>query len=148
MTAFVKVVFPLIIDEDGFPPVSSETLNARRERGNGLVLENTPFFVNGIALGDRIAGTPIPGQSRRYSFERVLLPSANKAISIIFLDIGIKEPIYQELKQRGCYCEYGEFGKLQMLAIGVLPDCDYPAIVRYLVEFENANLLSYAELAV
>lgn len=150
MTEFVKVVFPLEIDEDGFPPIASEALNARRE-SNGFALENTPFFVTGIALGDRVDGTPVQGLSDKFIFSRVIESSTSKAISIIFLDPEVKEIVYQELKRRGCYCEYGEFGKadeLQMLAVSVPDSCDYESVARYLAEHEADGRLSYAELAV
>ena len=150
MPDFVKIVFPLEVDEDGFPPIASEALNARRE-SRGFVLENTPFFATGVALGDRVEGTPVHGVSNKFTFTQVIESSTSKAISIIFLDIGAKESIYQDLKQRSCYCEYGEFGKggeLQMLAVSVPESCDYDSIARYLDEHEAQDRLSYAELAV
>ncbi|HEX7153566.1 MAG TPA: hypothetical protein VF618_18910 [Thermoanaerobaculia bacterium] len=62
MTQFVKVFFPLDVDEDGVPPIASEALNARRE-SPGFVLENTPFFATGVALGDRVEGISVGGSS-------------------------------------------------------------------------------------
>lgn len=150
MSEFVKIVFPLEVDEDGFPPIASEGLNARRE-SRGFVLENTPFFATGIALGDRVQGTPIHGVSDKFIFSEVIEPSTSKAISIIFLDSDVKELVYQDLRRRGCYCEYGEFGqgdKLQMLAVSVPENCDYESIARFLAQHEASNRLSYAELAV
>lgn len=41
----------LEVDEEGYPPVSSETLNASLAE-DGFVLENTPFFATGVAFGD------------------------------------------------------------------------------------------------
>jgi hypothetical protein len=147
---FVKIVFRLPVEEDGFPPIASEALNARRD-AEGFVLENTPFFATGVSLGDRVEGTPDQGVSDRFTFSQVIESSTNRAISIIFLDSGVKENVYQELKLRGCYCEYGEFGKdgqLQMLAVSVPESCDYESVARYLSEHEAGGRLSYAELAV
>ena len=150
MTEFTKIVFPLDVDEEGFPPISSEALNARRDPP-GFVLENTLFFATGVALGDRVEGIPVQGTPEKFTFARVIESSTCKAISIIFLDVGIKEAIYQELKRRGCYCEYGEFGRgghLQMLAVAVPESCDYEAVSRFLAEHEAGEQLSFAELAV
>ena len=150
MNKFVKIVFPLEVDEEGFPPISCEVLNAR-SHPPGFVLENSPFFVTGVALGDHVTGVPVHGTNSRFAFTRVIESSPNKAISIIFLDIGLKDTVYQELKRRGCYCEYGEFGKgpdLQMLAVAVPEECDYASLVAYLSEIEAAERLSFAELAV
>lgn len=73
---FVKIVFPLLVDDDGFPPISSESLNARKTK-SGSIIENTPFFVTGIALGDCVQGKPIPGQPDKFVFDGVLEASEN-----------------------------------------------------------------------
>jgi hypothetical protein len=148
MPEYVKIVFPLEVDDDGFPPIGAETLNARVSETEGFVIENTPFFVTDVALGDRVDGQAIPGAGHKYSFTRVLESSSAKALSIIFLEQSIKENTYQELKGKGCYCEYGRFGELEMLAVSVPESCDYSRVFEYLSECEERDLLSFAELAV
>ena len=150
MSEIVKIVFPLCVDEDGFPPISSESMHAQPD-GHCFVIENTPFFVMGVALGDRVYATPMSDQRNCYTFDTVALASGHKAVSVILLNSGIRNAVYQELKKRGCYCEYGEFGRggiLQMLAVSVPVDCEYEGIARYLAELEEQDQLSYAELAV
>ena len=50
----VKVPFRLEVDEDGRPPASVESLWAT-DLGDGTVrLDNTPWFVRGVASGDII----------------------------------------------------------------------------------------------
>ena len=82
MTDFVKIIFPLEVDEDGYPPISSEALNARREPA-GFVLENTPFFATGVALGDCVDATPVQGVPDKFTFARVVKSSTTKAISVL-----------------------------------------------------------------
>lgn len=150
MEDFVKIVFELEIDEDGFPPVGTESLNARAA-GTGFVLDNTPFFATGVALGDRVEALHIPGSAGGFTFVRVIEASTTKAISIIFLDEECKDAVFQELKRRGCYCEYGEFGAnagLQMLAVAVPESCDYATVSGYLGPYESNDQLSVAELAI
>ena len=150
MTVFVKVVFPLEFIEEGFPPISVESLNARMD-AHGYVLDNTPFFAVGVARGDRVEVEPISDKTDQYAFKRVVASSSNKALSIILLEAGTKELVYQQFRERGCYCEYGEFGQagsLQMLAVSIPGDCDYEAVTRLLDELEAQGRLSYAELAV
>ncbi|MFC9157849.1 DUF4265 domain-containing protein [Streptomyces bauhiniae] len=51
---YVKVHFRLEVDEDGWPPASVESLWAV-DLGDGTVrLDNTPWFVRGVASGDII----------------------------------------------------------------------------------------------
>jgi hypothetical protein len=146
----VKITFPLDVDEDGYPPVASETLNARLVE-DGFILENTPFFATGVALGDCVEAQPIHGAEPRYLFSGIVRSSTSKSLSIIFLDPAVRDSVYQHLKQLGCYCEYGEFGPskdLKMLAVSVPDSCDYDALASYLYEHENKHSLSFAELAV
>lgn len=48
----LKVVFELAVDDDGWPPASSERLWAVRVGDDTARLENIPFFVRGASLGD------------------------------------------------------------------------------------------------
>ena len=149
-TEYVKIVFPLDVDQDGFPPIGSESLNARPE-ASGFTLDNTPFFVSGIALGDIVEAVPAPGGSGNYDFVQVITPSPNKALSIIFLDTGIKDAVCEELRRQGCFCEWGYFGRggsLQMLAVSVPDSCPYRPVADFLDRHELNDGLSYAELAV
>lgn len=146
---FVKIVFPLEVDEDGFPPIASESLNARAVEG-GFILDNTPFFATGVGFGDVIEALPIPNQPGAFLFTNVVRSSGNKSISVIFLDHETVENVFQALKGYGAVCEYGEFGvreKLQMLAVSVPASCDYSSIAEYLAALEVRELLSYSELA-
>jgi hypothetical protein len=51
---FVKVVFELPRDKDGWPPAASEGLWAIPVSPDVVRLDNTPFFVRGVAAGDLI----------------------------------------------------------------------------------------------
>jgi hypothetical protein len=51
---FVKVVFELPQDDDGWPPVAREGLWAVPVAPDTVRLENSPWFVRGVANGDLI----------------------------------------------------------------------------------------------
>ena len=51
---FVKVVFELPRDEDGWPPVGREGLWAVPVTSDVVRLDNSPWFVRGVANGDLI----------------------------------------------------------------------------------------------
>jgi len=51
-TEYVRVVFQLPVDEDGWPPASKERLWATRVTADTARLDNVPFFVRGFASGD------------------------------------------------------------------------------------------------
>lgn len=146
-TQQIKIHFPLVIDEDNFPPISVETLNGVYKSEGIVTLDNTPFFVTGIALGDKIKCKK-KKYEQGYWYYEIKSKSGNKALSIIFLKDGYEEEIYQYLRKRGCYCEYGEFDGFNMLAVCVFKDQEYSKIASYLDELEDTNLLSYAELCI
>lgn len=143
----VKIGFQLEIEEDGFPPVSVETLNGRLISETTVELDNTPFFAEGVAAGDILRFNKIR-DSEILEYEHVVQASGNKSISIILIDEECKENIYQKLKGFGCYCEYGDFTDFAMIAACVGADCDYSLIAEFLDQQEGSGKLSYAELCV
>ena len=106
--AQIKVNFELEIVEAGFPPISHETLNGIL-LPNGLVkIDNTPFFVEDIAVGYVVeCGTD--GIDSNHSFLNVVEKSDHKALSIIFIDSSIEEEIYQFLKKLVVIVSAGNF---------------------------------------
>lgn len=106
--AQIKVNFELEIVEDGFPPISHESLNGIL-LPNGLVkIDNTPFFVKDIAVGYVVeCGTD--GIDSNHSFLNVVEKSDHKALSIIFIDSSIEEEIYQFLKKLVVIVSAGNF---------------------------------------
>ncbi len=145
---FVKVRFDLEVDEDGYPPVGSESLNAIVLGENIFQLDNTPFFVEGIAIGDVVEAFQTPESGDKYVFSKIISTSLDQSLSIIFLDSSVEETVFQKLKAHGCYCEYGEFrnGHLSMLAVSVPSAAKYEEIMCYLLELESQDILSVAEL--
>jgi len=147
LTEGIKVHFKLEPEGDGFPPIGVESLNGYCDRSDLVRLDNTPFFAIGVALGDVVLYEKHPSKNE-YWYCGVYSESGNKALSIIFLDEACKEEVYQHLKSSGCYCEYGEFGNFNMLAVGVYASLNYSEIASYLGEKEAGGLISYAELCV
>ena len=143
----VKVNFNLEVEEDGFPPISVETLNGVLLEEGLIRIDNTPFFVEGVAIGDKIKCCLSPGNNN-YQFLDVVEESGNRAISIIFIEDSYKEEVYQYLKNAGCYCEYGEFKDFNMMAVEVDGKINYEDIENYLTVKESQAILSYAELCI
>ncbi len=143
----IKVNFELEIIEDGFPPIAIETLNARLRDDGKIELDNTPFFAECVAVGDIISCSK-DEHDHNYIFENVITPSGNKSISIIFIHDECKNKIYEYLKEKDCYCEYGEFDGFNMLAVSVDSSNEYNEITAYLDAEESLGKISYAELCI
>jgi hypothetical protein len=138
----IRLKFDLEVDE-GFPPISSELLIAKRIN-ESFIIDNTPFFVENVAYGDEFTVIEIDGI---YVPKTILCQSNNSAISIIFFDDSIKNELYVIFLKLGCWSEYGEFPEYNMLAVCVPENVSYAPIRKMLDEYENASKISYAELS-
>jgi hypothetical protein len=79
-------------------------------------------------------------------YARTVEHSGFRAISIILFTDELDEMIMDLLRGVGCVIEYGEFGALRMVAVGVPPAVDHSAIKRVLDHCEQREVISYAEL--
>jgi hypothetical protein len=80
----VKVHFRMDIDEQGWPPASVESMWAV-DLGDGTVrLDNTPWFVRGVACGDIIAAQP--DDDGLLGAGQGVQPSQNCTIRLIVLE--------------------------------------------------------------
>ena len=71
-----KIYFQLEMDEDGYPPFDVESLWVSTiDKGVGII-DNIPFFVKGIALGDRVTFDD------DFNFVAVEVPANNATIRV------------------------------------------------------------------
>lgn len=147
---FVKIRFDLEVDGDGYPPVGSESLNAIVLGENTFQIDNTPFFVEEIAVGDVVEAFKTSDSGDKFVFSRVLSLSQDQSLSIIFLDTSFLEGVSKKLREYGCYCEYGEFNNdnLVMLAVNVSDPSVYGDVMSLLLHLGTQDLLSVAELCI
>jgi hypothetical protein len=139
----VKIEFPLAVD-DGYPPINVESLNAKPVENGQFEILNSPFFVEGVAYGDHVAA--VEHQNGRLVFEATTAFSGFKAISIILFDDSLDVELLDLLRGLQCVIEYGEFGNLRMVAVGVPGFIDYSPIASAFAQYERLEKLSYAEL--
>lgn len=141
-----RIRFDLEVD-DGFPPISSEFLHGKIISDGAIQVDNTPFFVEGIAVGD-IVNCRVSANQNTFEFEHVVKHSGNKSISVIFID-GAAEPIVrEEMKKMKLYYEYAKFPEYDMMAISVENEADFDRLTEFLSDFQRHGKISYAELCV
>jgi hypothetical protein len=136
---FVKVAFRLEVDEDGYPPVSTETLWAQRE-GDGFRLDNTPFFVHGVALGDIVHATPVEGM---LGYQHVLKRSGHGTVRVIMFEGGDVEKTREEFRKLGCPSELSSISTL--FAVDIPPMDDYSAVRNFLEQGLEKGRFDYEE---
>ncbi|MET9604813.1 DUF4265 domain-containing protein [Streptomyces sp. NPDC006512] len=136
--AHVKVRFRMDIDEDGWPPASVESLWAV-DLGDGTVrLDNTPWFVRGVASGD-IVKVESDGDGVLWAGETVR-PSQNCTIRLIVLkddgSAAARQSVLEVFHRLGTTGEGIE--QFRMVALDVPPEADLPRI-RALLEDGEAK---------
>jgi hypothetical protein len=134
----VKVHFRMEIGEDGWPPVSVESLWAV-DLGDGMTrLDNTPWFVHGVASGDLIRVQP-DDDGVLWAGETVQ-PSQNCTIRLIVLKDGgsaaARQSVLEACHRLGATGEGIE--RFGMVALNVPPQADLLKI-RELLEHGEAQ---------
>ena len=147
MTKLIKVVFHLEQDEDGYPPIAVEMLNARTLENGTFQIQNAPFFTENISYNDIVKASPTD-VSEQYRFDEVVEQSGFTSLSIIILDSSMDTFLMDLLRGLDCVIEYGEFGVYRVLAVAVPDTTDYASLREQLQSIEDRELISFAELAV
>lgn len=142
-----KIIFLLESDENGFPPIRAETINASRLPSGQFEIENAPFFVENVSFGD-IVEASLTDDATCFMFDRVVEKSQFTSLSIIILDQDMDAFLMTFFRGLDCVLEYGEFGVYRVLAVAVPPTANYRAIRVELARLEDQGLISFAELAV
>ena len=132
-----KIYFQLEIDEDGYPPFDVESLWVSTiDKGVGII-DNIPFFVKGIALGDRVTFDD------DFNFVAVEVPANNTTIRVYCPSWEKEVDIKNILKEENCSWELSHLPSL--IAINVPNDslekvqsCLFErSDIEPLFEFEN-----------
>ncbi|MFI8280045.1 DUF4265 domain-containing protein [Streptomyces sp. NPDC085929] len=136
--AHVKVHFRMDIDEDGWPPASVESLWAVDLGDSTVRLDNTPWFVRGVASGD-IINVEFDGDGVLWAGETVR-PSQNCTIRLIVLkddgSAAARQSVLEVFHRLGTTGEGIE--QFRMVALDLPPEADLPRI-RTLLEHGEAK---------
>ena len=97
----VKVLFRIERDEDGYPPEDAESVWAVPVEG-GYQIDNVPFFVRDIALGDVVAAEPAQDGMLEFT-GKVLRRSGHSTYRVLLREKreGDPERSIEELKSLG-----------------------------------------------
>lgn len=123
------VIFPLEVDEEGWPPVASERLWAF-DLGQGLYrIDNAPWFVRDLAVGD-VVQAEAPGPDQHPVFTRLHSRSDHLTIRIICFRrgplAGQLQPVVDRFTPLGVRAEGAQ--QYGMVALDIGPDVDLRAV--------------------
>lgn len=126
---YVKVLFRLQKDGDGYPPAEVESLWGFL-RSEGVELDNVPFFAKGVALGDVVKVEKAPDGA--LEFRSVVRRAGHSTYRILLLKKHPEDPrpTMAELIALGLSVEEDA----GLLAVDVPPDVSLDSIRGYLFQ--------------
>ena len=126
------VVFDLAV-EDGWPPVGSERLWAFRLGGDLYRIDNVPWFVRELSVGD-VVRTQVPDADSQPVFSEVVERSDHVTIRLICFRRGpLGGDLARALEPFTALGVYGEgISQYGMLALDIEPTAALPAVVSVL----------------
>ena len=137
MSERVKVRFPFENSEGGS---ETETLwMIKREAG--YELDNIPFYVQELALGDIVVARP--DESGALWFSELVRPSGHSTLHLWFAQEKDVEPVRAALRQMGCPSEVSDLPRL--VAVDVPPEVPYQRVKAFLQQGEGAGQFEYQE---
>lgn len=140
------VVFPLVQDDDGWPPVGSERVWALPLGADTYRIDNVPWFVRNIAVGDIVRAIP-DSPTTHPLFIEVVQPSDHVTIRLIcFRSGGLQGDLGKALAPFTRLGVYGE-GVTQygMLALDIEPSAPIEQVVALLRQGVSDGWWEYEE---
>jgi hypothetical protein len=110
------------------------------ERPEGYEIDNIPFYVMSVAVGDIVAAEP--DEEGHLWYTRLIRPSGHSTIRLWLADERDVQKTRDELRTMGCD---SEFDLPRLIAVDVPPEIPYGQIRSYLEDNERAGVFEYEE---
>jgi len=136
----IKIYFKLEQDEEGYPPVDWETLWAAPKGDDLYVLDNTPFYAQGISSGDTVSATSI---NDRLEFSALIAPGGHSTIRVVVFEETLVSTLRTALVELGCSTELSNIPTF--FSTDVPPTVDYSKVMKLLVFHATSGQIDYEE---
>ena len=141
---FRHVIFELIQDSDGWPPVGAERVWASEVSPGLYKIDNIPFYVRGISRGDVVSVSERDGalfyketiRQSGHGTVRVIIKRKDNSRAVV------EEELRKALVEKGCEVEGISEG---FFAVDIPPTVSEPKIISYLREGEQRGDWEYEE---
>src|SRR5262245_43200695 len=140
MGEHVKVFFSLEQDEDGYPPVTVESMWAVK-REDGYELDNIPFYARSIAHGDLLAVRR--DEDGLLWYDHRIKPSRHSTVRLLLAREEDVSAARERLHEMGCTSEVADVTRL--VAVDIPPTVDYEKMRRFFEEGEAEGRFEYEE---
>ncbi|MFY0566156.1 DUF4265 domain-containing protein [Archangium lansingense] len=139
---YVRVLFKLEKEDEDYPPVDYERLWAK-PLGQGLFeIDNIPFFVRGISVGDVVAAQQGEGE---VVFSALVRASGSSTLRVIVFDATHVEEVRSRLRELGCSTE---LNVSKMLGVDVPAQADLRAVRAWLMVKQSVGSLEFEDACI
>lgn len=142
-TRSVKVYFDLPPDENGYPPAKSEFLWCTPTKRGTYLIDNIPFFVRDISMGDEISADRV---DRMLHFTKLIKKSKNSTVRVLLKEPRRASMLRKQLSAYGCGSELMD--ELSLLTISMPPDAEIAKALAFLDEEAERNMIGIEESSV
>ncbi|MCY1079685.1 DUF4265 domain-containing protein [Archangium lansingense] len=139
---YVRVLFKLEKEEEDYPPVDYERLWARPLAEGLFEIDNIPFFVRGISVGDVVAAQQGQGE---VVFSELVRASGSSTLRVIVFDATHVEDVRSRLQALGCSTE---LNVSKMLGVDVPAKTDLQAVRAWLMEKQSLGSLEFEDACI
>lgn len=123
----IKILFKLEIDVDGYPPMEWEKLWAKHLGNELYEIDNIPFFVKDISIGDIVSVTT---DDDCFLYSDTVYKSKHSTFRILLKDISELSEVKKNLDKLGCSIELCHISEL--IAVDVPENVDIAILLEYL----------------
>ncbi len=138
----MKVYFDLQPDENGYPPAESEFLWCTPTKHGTYLIDNIPFFVRDISVGDEISAE----KGRRLQFTGLLEKSKNSTVRVLMKKPARTAGLRKQLSDLGCGTELMD--ELSLVAVSIPPDAQISEALAFLDKEAEKGLIGIEESSV
>jgi len=143
MSEPVAMKFRVDRDESGNPPIGEEILWCLPHEGGTYVVDNIPFYVYDVSIGDEVRGRLEDGH---LWFDSMVRPSRNTTVRVFARKEAAEPLIVPRMRSFGGLTEKMEGGKL--VAVSFPPEADLASALAFLDEESATASLAFEESAV
>jgi hypothetical protein len=110
-------------------------------RDDGYEIDNIPFYVTGLALGDVVGAEPDIDGALWYS--KLIRPSKHSTVQLLFAREEYVDSFRDELNRMGCTSEVSNIRRL--IAVDIPPNVSYETVKALLDQGERSGMFEYQE---
>lgn len=135
-----KIIFELVRDEDGYPPVSAESMWGILREPNIYEVDNAPYYAYGISKGDYVS-------TIKKNTELVALnvhqQGGHSTLRVFAENIPDRKNIIKTIETMGAACSSTE--NLSLFSVDIPGNCEFLEIDKYLASISDGEKIAYED---